>query len=263
MKSINVLTFIASLLMLVLLVNDFINGKTKIEPPVGGKGFALIELFTSEGCSSCPAADDLLATIQKEAQDKPVYVLAYHVDYWDRLGWKDRFSNSEYSRRQVAYSHWLNEPQIYTPQVIINGKAGYVGSDETALRKALNRSLTTESLASVTLKAQQNGESLTVNYQVTGGTTSDRLLLAVVQKMASSKVRSGENSGRTLSHAQIVHGLYQMSLTQQKKGQSTIKLPAYFNQQDWEVIGFVQNATTGEIFGATRATIADLPDAGL
>src|ERR1700735_4704349 len=80
------------------------------------KGFAVLELFTSEGCSSCPPADELMAEIQKEAKGKAVYILAYHVDYWNNQGWKDSFSSAAYSKRQVQYGDWLNQPQIYTPQ---------------------------------------------------------------------------------------------------------------------------------------------------
>src|SRR5450432_4613405 len=71
-----------------------------------GKGFAVLELFTSEGCSSCPPADELLAKIQKETEGKAVYFLAYHVDYWDRLGWKDVYGSADFSNRQVQYGHW-------------------------------------------------------------------------------------------------------------------------------------------------------------
>src|SRR4051794_1074580 len=87
------------------------NSKT---PIFEGNGFALVELFTSEGCSSCPPADELVAKVQKEVGDKAIYILAYHVDYWDRLGWKDAFSSADYTKRQNEYAHWLNLPQIYT-----------------------------------------------------------------------------------------------------------------------------------------------------
>jgi hypothetical protein len=86
------------------------------------KGFAVVELFTSEGCSSCPPADDLVAKIQKENNDQPVYILAFHVDYWNNLGWKDSFSSSAFSKRQNQYADWLNLRSVYTPQVIVNGR---------------------------------------------------------------------------------------------------------------------------------------------
>jgi hypothetical protein len=240
------------MLMTAAFVSHQTTSLKKDNPVVAGNGFALLELFTSEGCSSCPAADDLLARIQKETQNKPVYVLAYHVDYWNRLGWKDIFSKAEYSKRQTDYSNWFNGQQIYTPQVVINGKTECVGSDEPALRKAITGALTTAPLASVTLQAQQNGDKLTVNYQITGGSKTEQLLIAIVQKYAVSKVERGENSGRTLHHAQIVRDLHRINLTQTKKGSSLVKLPQGFNSKDWDVIGFVQNTTNGEILTAER-----------
>ncbi|MBB6112141.1 hypothetical protein SAMN05421821_11639 [Mucilaginibacter lappiensis] len=259
MKTLKILTFCAGAIASVLLTAALIDPSTaspkKDNPPVTGKGFALLELFTSEGCSSCPAADDLLAKIQKEFKDKPVYVLAYHVDYWNRLGWKDVFSNAEFSKRQVAYGQWLNNPQIYTPQVVINGKAEYIGSDETALRDAISGALAGTASANVALQVQQDKDKLAINYQVTGGSTTDNLLIALVQKSATSKVAAGENSGRTLAHAQIVRELQTVTLNADKKGTSHIKTPQGFNSQNWEVVGFIQNTSTGEVLSATRANL--------
>jgi len=259
MKTLKILTFcagaIASLLIVTALIDPSTASPKKDNPPVTGKGFVLLELFTSEGCSSCPAADDLLAKIQKESTNKPVYVLAYHVDYWNRLGWKDVFSNAEFSKRQVAYGQWLNNPQIYTPQVVINGKAECIGSDEPALRNAISGALAGTASADVALQVQQDKDKLAVNYQVTGGTATDRLLIALVQKSAISKVAAGENSGRTLAHAQIVRELQTVTLNSDKKGTSYIKVPQGFNPQNWEVVGFIQNTTMGEILTATRANL--------
>ena len=106
------------------------------------KGFAVVELFTSEGCSSCPPADALVAKVQKESAGKPVYILAYHVDYWNRLGWKDAFSDAAYSARQKQYSHWIKGAEIYTPQAVINGRKEFVGSQEGTLRSTIKADLT-------------------------------------------------------------------------------------------------------------------------
>jgi hypothetical protein len=94
--------------------------------------FAVVELFTSEGCSSCPPADRLLARIADEAahSGQPVYALAFHVGYWDRLEWSDRFADPAFSRRQERYAAALGMPAVYTPEMIVNGRASFVGSDE-------------------------------------------------------------------------------------------------------------------------------------
>ncbi len=133
MKPIKILAFCVSLVVLAAFTyNKTVLSQKELsssikEIPEDTKGFALLELFTSEGCSSCPAADALLAKIQQEAQGKPIYVLAYHVDYWDRLGWKDIFSNRDFTRRQNEYGGWMNLNSVYTPQVVINGSNEAVG----------------------------------------------------------------------------------------------------------------------------------------
>lgn len=258
MKTLKIFSFCVGAVALALATAAYAN--RKINTPktentaTPGKGFALVELFTSEGCSSCPPADELLARIQKESQGKPVYILAYHVDYWNSLGWKDVFSNALFSKHQKEYSYYLNA-QVYTPQVVVNGKTELVGSDEPVLREAISNALTTAQTAQVTLKALQTGDKLAVNYELSGNTDNQQLLIAIVQKTAISKVARGENGGRTLSHAQIVRELKTVALNQAKKGETTINLPKDFDQQGWEVIGFVQNKANGEVLTATKAVL--------
>ena len=126
MKISAICTFVALFSALLISVNKSTASKRKPVNFNNDKGFAVLELFTSEGCSSCPPADELIERIQKEAGDKSVYILAYHVDYWNRLGWKDAFSQPEFSKRQYWY-HQLFTSQVYTPQLIINGQNEFVG----------------------------------------------------------------------------------------------------------------------------------------
>lgn len=214
------------------------------------KGFALVELFTSEGCSSCPPADALVARILKEDKDKAVYVLGYHVDYWNSLGWKDEFSKAEYSQRQRKYSGYLNA-QVYTPQIVVNGKREFVGSEESTLRSAIETALqkpAAEQLEFSDVRFTPN--TLSLQYQ-TKGNARRVLLLAFVQKNAQTKVKAGENNGRTLNHVNIVRSLNTIDLRKQN-GSENVKLPTGFNAQTWEVIGFVQNTATGEILSAQK-----------
>jgi hypothetical protein len=219
-------------------------------------GFAVIELFTSEGCSSCPAADELVARIQQESKDQPVYILAYHVDYWDRLGWKDAFSSGSYSRRQSQYASWLNLKSIYTPQVVVNGGKEFVGSDESTLRNAIKADLQGTPSARVTLsdvKANQGHVSWKYHTQGAGNNTS--LLLAIVQRAASTKVQAGENSGRTLSHVQIVRNFQVLKVGSNNSGDGDISLPSGVTPQDTEIIAFLQNDENGRIVAATRSAL--------
>ncbi len=216
------------------------------------KGFALLELYTSEGCSSCPPADELLGKIQNEYRDKNVYVLAYHVDYWDKQGWKDIFSNASYTQRQYDYAQFLGKEPIYTPQVIINGKADYIGSQETSLQNGIKSALAKPAAVDLSLEAKQQNDKLTLNYSLTGTFKNSHLLIAIVQKSAKSNVKRGENAHRVLSHYQIVQRLQTIDL-KTAKGSSTIILPKNFNSQGFEIIGFVQDMKSGAILGVKRA----------
>ena len=218
-----------------------------------GNGFAVLELFTSEGCSSCPPADELIARMQKEAGDKPIYILAYHVDYWNRLGWKDIFSDPQYSKRQYTYSRQFSG-QVYTPQLIVNGQAECVGSNESAVNNKVKEALNGNTAITLSIQGQLQSGKVIFDYQVTGNADKNQLLIAVVQKHAVSKVLKGENEGRTLSHAQIVRSLHSFDVKSGGRGTGQISLPNDFNARDWECIGMIQDPETGVIKAATRVT---------
>lgn len=224
-------------------------------PVHSAKGFALLELFTSEGCSSCPRADDLLNKIQTEAKDKPVYVLAYHVDYWDRLGWKDKFSDAAWSERQRTYAGWLQSGSIYTPQIVINGNTECLDWNASTLQGNITQALTSATDATLNIQVTQNNRSLTVTYQATGKTNGHQLLIALVQKHAVNKILRGENEGRTLTHAQIVRVLSTVNLKSGQQGTKVIEAPADFNTNDWEIVGFLQNTYNGAVTAVTKTSL--------
>lgn len=219
------------------------------------KGIAVLELFTSEGCSSCPPADEFMGRIQKEYQGSQIYVLSYHVDYWDRQGWKDIFSNPEYTKRQYSYAGWLGKEPIYTPQLIINGKADFIGSQEASVRAGIKKALSAPASAKVSLEARQEGSKLTIKYDVKGSSKNSSLLLAIVQKTAKSAIKRGENADRILSHYQIVQNLHSLVLKEDGKGSVIVAPPKGFNTKDFELIGFIQDAKSGAILGAGKATL--------
>lgn len=243
--------FSAVLIFSIIWANRSDASKRKTTVLTEGPGFAVLELFTSEGCSSCPPADELIARIQKEAGDKPVYILAFHVDYWNRLGWKDAFSQPGFSKRQYQY-HRLFTSQVYTPQLIINGNSEFVGSDEHEISDALKQNLNGRPSTILNIKAQQESGVLKLDYEVKGKTNGDQLVIALVQKNATSKVNAGENQGRVLSHVQIVRDLQTFDLKQ--NGRQSIQLPSGFNTNEWEIIGLIQNTETGVISAAAKAS---------
>jgi hypothetical protein len=231
----------------------FINLKKTTPETISNTGFAVVELFTSEGCSSCPPADAVVAKLQKESNGKPIYILAFHVDYWNNLGWKDIFSDAGYSKRQRDYAKYLLA-QVYTPQVVVNGKTEFVGSEEGHLNNAVKSALQKQALSQITLvNMQTSSKFVQVHYEVKDNGNHSTLLLALIQKTAQSQVKAGENSGHTLSHVQIVRDLKTVPLSINTAGTEKISLPDSFTPQNWEVIGLIQNTTTGEIMGAAKA----------
>lgn len=227
--------------------------KTAQHPASENSGFAVLELFTSEGCSSCPPADELMGKIEKEYEGEPVYLLSYHVDYWNRLGWKDRFSTSENSQRQQQYSRILNS-QVYTPQLVINGKTEFVGSDENHIKNSIQKALLVSKKTDVALSANISRNMIDVQYKTSASASNSALLVNLVEKHSSTQVGKGENEGRHLHHWQIVHKQNQISLNKQQEGTTTFKLPEGFSPENWEVIAFIQNIKTGEISGSAKTS---------
>lgn len=243
------------LLFSVVLASNSHASKASTNKTIKGDGFAVLELFTSEGCSSCPPADELLAKVQKEMGNKPVYILAYHVDYWDRLGWKDIFSHADYTQRQYQYAQKLNA-QVYTPQLVVNGKTEFVGSNEAATAYALKSALDGVATTTLSLQGKQQAGKMTIGYQVAGNTEGSELTIAVVQKKGVNHIERGENEGLTLSHIQIVRQLQSFNL-KDKKGELPIMLPKAFNNKSWEIIGLLQNPQTKAIQAANRVVLSE------
>ncbi|AZA84228.1 DUF1223 domain-containing protein [Chryseobacterium lactis] len=225
--------------------------KAQHHPVSENNGFAVLELFTSEGCSSCPPADDLMGKIEKEYQNEPVYILSYHVDYWNRLGWKDRFSTAENSQRQQQYSRTLGS-QVYTPQLIVNGKTEFVGSDSNAITTTIDKELLHSKNTKIDLNAKAFQNQATVQYSTISTDAKNVLLVNLVEKQSSTQVGKGENEGRHLQHWQIVHQQKSISLYKQHEGVTTFTLPDGFSPSQWEIVAFIQNPKTGQIFGSAK-----------
>src|SRR6187551_1524129 len=163
-------------------------------------GFALIELFTSEGCSSCPAADAILEEVQKKYIDKNVLIIGYHVDYWNKLGWKDIFSDASFTQRQEYYSNIFRLNNIYTPQAVVNGKKEFLGSDKSKLISSIKEQLNERSAVSIKLNVTQNTEGkIDVHYSAEGADAKkEQAVILLIQKLATNEIKKGENKGKTL-----------------------------------------------------------------
>ncbi len=227
------------------------NSKKKLKAGENPSGFAVVELFTSEGCSSCPPADKLLESIQKSNQDR-VYILAFHVDYWDHQGWKDSFGDPEFTARQRQYADWLGLQGLYTPQVVVNGATEYVGSHSGSILGAIAEGLEQASPKTLALEGAVAGDKVNIRYHGDGDEKNSELVLTLVEQSAQSNVRAGENSGRRLSHVQIVRGMLHVPLGGDRKKEIAMNLPSDFTEKGWEIIGFVQRKTDGHITAVDR-----------
>jgi len=239
---------------LIVVMTTLAGWRSQLKPSgVGDPGFAVVELFTSEGCSSCPPADELIAQIQKEENDRSVYILAYHVDYWDRLGWKDGFSSATFTGRQRQYANWLRLSSVYTPQIVVNGKKEFVGSDAKTLRTTVENDLKATASAQLSLNSlRQDKHGLEWSWQAGGTKKAVSLVVALVQRSAVTNVKAGENGGKTLSHVQIVRGMEVIDTDGKGSGTGRMDWPVGVKPGDMEVIAFLQDKSSGEIIAASR-----------
>jgi hypothetical protein len=161
----------------------------------------VVELFTSEGCSSCPPADALLAQL---AERSDLLALSFHIDYWDRLGWKDPFSSAAATARQERYARLLGLATVYTPQIVVDGRFDAVGSKATAVAGAIAAAQRDPAGASMTLSLIDGAARIALG--AAAETSPASVLLIGFDRRAVSSVARGENAGRTLAHADVVRG---------------------------------------------------------
>lgn len=216
------------------------------------KSFVVVELFTSEGCSSCPPADKLLGEIISDAKTKnqPVFALSFHVDYWNYIGWTDPYSDEAYSLRQRKYGQAFRASRIYTPQMIVNGTTEFVGSNRTRANSAIKKAL--KQAASVSISANligRNQNQLTVAYNTTQLSPETVVNIALVERDLVQSVKRGENYGRKLRHENVVRFF---TTSNSAKDTVKIELPDDVKLENCSVIVYVQNSKTMTILGANE-----------
>jgi hypothetical protein len=209
----------------------------------------VVELFTSEGCSSCPPADRLLSGLQQRRtlENAELILLGEHVDYWNNLGWKDRFSSSDFTNRQQEYARSLGLPSGYTPQAVVDGHIDVLGNDQPSLERAILRAAEAPKPARVALKwAGPNVLAVDVANASRG-----RVLVAVTEDDLSTTVGGGENGGTTLHHSAVVRQLRDVGPASNGTYRNDVKLDW---RPDWKrdnsrVIVLVQLGN-GQVLGA-------------
>ncbi|MEO7175076.1 MAG: DUF1223 domain-containing protein [Saprospiraceae bacterium] len=203
----------------------------------------VVELFTSEGCSSCPPADLVLKEL---VENKSAICLSFHVDYWDRLGWKDPFSQAAFSERQREYSTHFKESSVYTPQMIVNGQNVFVGSNRNALKSALAAKYKDAPVLLEGIKLSKIGKITKIEVPVPLSYEGQNLCLATCIASASTSVKRGENNGKLLKHVQIVSDLQILKIGNEEK--YTFESMPSDPASNWVV--FIQNAGSMHIVAA-------------
>jgi hypothetical protein len=223
------------------------------KPPI------IVELFTSQGCSSCPPADRLLAKLGK---DPRVIPLAFHVDYWNYIGWSDPFSSKAWSQRQEGYARAFRSNRIYTPQLVVSGRSHVVGSDEKGVRRQIAEALAAEPAGQVTVSTEPSPDGrLKVKagaklVWAAGGPLD--LWVAIYETGLSTKVGAGENASRTLANDFVVRRL-EKALTlpgaagSMDTGEVVLGLDKRWNRDHLGVAAFLQDPKTMAIQGAAVA----------
>jgi hypothetical protein len=237
--------------------------------PVSSRTPVLVELFTSEGCSSCPPADQLLARLDRDQpiQGADIIVLSEHVDYWDSLGWRDRFSSPYLTQRQKYYQTLFNLGDVFTPQVVVNGSAQFVGSDSEGIGKAIERASAPAAvpLTLASVEVHQNEVAFTLR----NGPDIPHwvnLYAALVDPSDTTEVRAGENGGRTLHHAGVMRALALMCsecVTARLGARlNRIQAPGTANLNGMRLVVFVNekhNGPLGPIAGAVSCVLSTGP----
>lgn len=220
-------------------------------PSTGAKHAVLVELFTSEGCSSCPPADELLGRLRQQnaANGVEVIPLGFHVDYWDFQGWRDRFSSAAYTRRQQQYAQKFRLDGPYTPQMVVNGEEEFVGSSAGRAHQSISQAAARPPGVEIAISSMGPDKLL---VHVRGGAQGD-VLLAITEDNLSTSVDGGENGGRTLRHSAVVRDFRRVG--QLRDGSFEAGVPLKINKEwkrsDLRAVAFVQDVDSGKMLAAS------------
>lgn len=250
--------------------------------PAAAAPIVVLELFTSEGCSSCPPADRLVSKLVREragdgagpakanAAAAPKFiVLSHHVDYWDRLGWPDRFASADATRRQRAYAAELatsggdEHGGVYTPQIVVNGATGFVGSHADRARAAIRAAEARPASVGVrlTLTPGTKEGTLTAAAVLEGAAAvpaEARVVFAVTEDGLTTAVKRGENAGERLEHDRVVRMMTRGEI-KDRRATAEITLPADVQRDKARVVAIVQRGEGGAVLGADEQVV---PKAG-
>jgi hypothetical protein len=250
-----------SLLSLVLaqMLSLGLPAQTATPPPL------LVELFTSEGCSSCPPADALLREINgtRTSSGQLIVGISEHVTYWNSLGWADPFSAAVFTERQNAYGNKFGLDSVYTPQMVVNGAQQVVGSDRNGLARIFKKELDQPIQLQVhILSAKIVGNAVLVRFSTTAEAPNPKgdIVAVLADDTARSSVARGENSGRNLTHVAVARSITRVSMAK-STGEQEVRIPlpsSFRDSEQHHVILFAQAPSHGRVLGVDSASLARL-----
>ena len=222
------------------------------------KSPVLVELFTSEGCSSCPPADVNLTRIEKNQPiaGAEIITLALHVDYWNSLGWKDEYSSGIFSRRQQLYSQALKLDSNYTPQMIVDGRTEFVGSNTEKTDQAIAAAAKTPK---ANVEISPTADAVKINISDVPKHENATIFLAVTEDNLASNVKRGENAGKHLEHTSVVRALNSIGMLTAAQNtlemQTTMPIEPNWKRENLKIVVFAQENATRKVLGVSRVSL--------
>ena len=218
---------------------------------------AVVELFTSQGCSSCPPADQIIGEL---AKDPSVIALSLPIDYWDYLGWKDTLADSRFSARQKAYSHMRGEREVYTPQVVVNGSAHVLGSDRARIESAIEDTKKADGVMSVPISMTLAGKQINISVPASGKgpAAHGEVWICSISKAVPILIGRGENRGREITYHNVVRNLLKVGDWDGSAGSWTVPLENISREGVDAAVVYVQDGNRdkpGPMLGAAYTSL--------
>ena len=213
---------------------------------------AFIELYSSEGCENCPYADEFTKQIMSIADSakQPVYVIDFHVDIWDRSGWKDPYSNSVFTTRQIKCAEKNNQPAIFTPMIFVNGEGAIPGGARKEIGNLINKALSIPRTHRLVTNANmvEGKTTLSVDYQIIGKIDSIDIHFALIKRLIKQNVTAGDNKGKILEHHNVVM-VFESDELKSNNGHHDLNLPtSYIDLHEFALVTFLQKKGGGIVY---------------
>jgi hypothetical protein len=223
-----------------------------VRPAAAAEPRAVVELFTSQGCSSCPPADKVIGEL---AKDPSVIALSMPIDYWDYLGWKDTLADARFSARQKAYSQVRGDREVYTPQVVVNGSAHVIGSDRAGIEGAIDITKKADGVMSVPVTMTQSGRQINVSVAASGSgpAAHGEVWICSISKAVPISIGRGENRGREVTYHNVVRSLLKVGDWNGTSGSWTVPLENISREGVDAAVVYVQDGSRdkpGAMLGA-------------